>query len=104
MSGVTKVIAGLAIVFIIGLVSGFMYLVTTFLFNFSGGQVRMGPVVHYGAIAVVALMLLLAVIVWRVRSPIAALVVAAIATPVAWVLAVVVEWGFSQFVYVTGAG
>ena len=80
-----------------------MYLVTTFLFHFSGGQVRMGPVVDYGALAVIGLTILLAVAVWIIRSPTASVKVAAIATGVAWVVAVFVEWGFSQFVFVTGA-
>jgi hypothetical protein len=78
-----------------------MYLVTTFLFHFSGGQYRMGPVVDYSALAVIAGTLLLTAIVWRVRSPAAALKCAAIATPAAWVVAIVVEWGFS---FALGAG
>ena len=78
-----------------------MFLATTFLFHFSSGQYRMGPVVNYGALAVVAGTSLLAVIAWRIRSPSAALKWAAITTPVAWVAAALVEWVFSFFL---GAG
>jgi hypothetical protein len=90
-----------SIVLILGPAGGFMFLATTFLFHFSSGQDRMAPVVNYGALAVVAGTSLLAVMVWRIRSPAAALKWAAIATPVAWVAAVLVEWVFSFFL---GAG
>lgn len=80
---------------IVGLVAPVMYLVTTFLFHFSSGQDRMGPVVNNGALGVVAGTLLLAAVVWKVRSPGAALRWTAITTPVAWVVAVIVEWGLS---------
>jgi hypothetical protein len=83
--------AGLIVI----VISGFMYLVTTFLFAFSGGQYRMEPIVQFGALTVIAAMLLLAAIVWRVRSPVAAVICAAIVTPIAWVVLVVVEWGLS---------
>jgi hypothetical protein len=98
-----KVAAGLALVFLIGLGGGFMWLVTTFLFHFSGGQVKMGPVVDYGALAVIVLTALLTLIVWLVRSPKAALKIGAIATAVAWVVAVIVEWSLSAFVFIAGA-
>ena len=101
MTGVMKVVVALAIVFIVVVISGFMYLVTTFLFAFSGGQYRMESVVQYGALAVIAAMVLLAAIVWRMRSPIAGVICAAIGTPVAWVVAVLVEWGLS---FELGAG
>lgn len=101
MTGVTKVVVALAIVFIVVVISGFMYLVTTFLFAFSGGQYRMEQVVQYGALGVIAAMLLLAAVVWKTRSPTAALICAAIATPAACVVAVLVEWRFS---FVLGAG
>ena len=92
-----------AIGIVIGvLVSGaFMYLVTTFLFAFSGGQNRMGPVVALGALAVIATTLLAAAIAWRIRPPATAAITAGIATAVAWVLAIFVEWSIS---YVLGAG
>jgi uncharacterized membrane-anchored protein len=98
-----KAAAAISLIVIVGFASGFMYLVTTFLFHFSGGQVHMGPVVDYGALAVIALLILLAVIIWAVRSPAVAVKYTAIATGVAWAVAVVVEWGFAQFVFVTGA-
>jgi hypothetical protein len=79
----------------------FMFLATTFLFHFSSGQDRMGPVVNYGALAVVAGTSLLAVVTWRIRSPAAALKWTAIATPVAWVAAALVEWVLS---FSLGAG
>jgi arginine exporter protein ArgO len=91
----------LSIALIVGLVAPVMYLVTTFLFHFSGGQYRMGPVVDYGALAVIAGTLLLTAIVWKVRSPAAALKTASIATPVAWFVAILVEWGLS---FAWGAG
>jgi hypothetical protein len=93
----------IAIGIVIGvLLSGaFMYLVTTFLFGFSGGQYRMGPVVEFGALAVIATPLLTAAITWRIRTPTIAAITAGIATAVAWVLAILVEWRIS---YVLGAG
>jgi hypothetical protein len=90
-----KVAVALLSVLIVGAISGFMYPVTTFLFNFSSGQAHMGPIVQYGALAAVALSLVIAAIVWKVRSPTAAALSAAIGTPVVWVVAVFVEWGLS---------
>jgi hypothetical protein len=98
-----KAIAALGIACIVGLAGGFMYLVTTFLFNFSGGQAKMGPVVGYGALTVIAATILVAIVVWKVRSPLAAVIAAVVATPIAWFMVVFMEWGFSQFVFVTGA-
>jgi hypothetical protein len=40
-----KWVTALSILVIVGFVDGFMFLVTTFLFHFSSGQDRMGPVV-----------------------------------------------------------
>jgi hypothetical protein len=87
----------LSIVLIVGSAGTFMFLATTFLFHFSSGQDRMGPVVNYGALAVVAVTSLLAVIAWKLRSPAAALKLTAIATPSAWVAAGLVEWVLSFF-------
>jgi hypothetical protein len=95
MTGPTKVVVAILIVLLIAVISGFMYAVSTFLFAFSGGQSRMVPIVEYGAIAVVAAMILLAAIVWRLRSPVTAAKYAAIATPAAWVVAMFVEWALS---------
>jgi hypothetical protein len=97
----SKWATGLSIAIIVGPAALVMYLVTTFLFHFSGGQYRRGPVVDYGALTAIAGTLVLTAIAWRVRSPAAAVKTAAIATPVAWVLAIAVEWGLS---FVWGAG
>ena len=85
----------LSIALIVGAAALVMYLVTTFLFHFSSGQYRMGPVVDFGALGVVLGTLVLAAIVWRVRSPAAAVRWTGIATGVAWVAAIVIEWGLS---------
>ena len=100
MSGQAR--RAVAIGIVIGvLVSGaFMYLVTTFLFDFSGGQYRMGPVVAYGALAAIGGILVVSAIVWRIRSPATAAIWAGIATAVVWAVAVFVEWRVS---YVLGA-
>jgi hypothetical protein len=101
MTPAAKVVVALLMVFVVGLISGFMYLVTTFLFHFSSGQSHMGPVVDYGALAVIAFSLLTVAFVWRTRSLTAAAICAAVVTPVAWVVAVFVEWRFS---FALGAG
>ena len=90
-----KVAVAVLILLIVGAISGFMFLMTVFLFNFSSGQTRMGPVVQFGGLAAVALSLVIAAIVWKVRSPTAGALYAAIGTPVVWVVAVIVEWGLS---------
>jgi len=72
--------------------AGFGYLVTTFLFAFSGGQSRMVAVVNDGALAVIGLGVLVAVVTWRLRSPVAAIKSTAIATGAGWVAAVIAEW------------
>jgi hypothetical protein len=96
-----KAAVALSLVILIGFPAAFMYLVTTFLFHFSSSQDRMGPVVNYGALAVVTGTMLLAAIVWKIRSPNLAVTYAAITTPVAWAVAVCVEWLFS---FVLGSG
>jgi len=68
------------------------WLVTTFLFAFSGGQARMVPVVGYGAAAMIAVPLAAAAVAWRVRSPLAAFVAALAATGGGWIVTVLVEW------------
>jgi hypothetical protein len=85
----------LSIALVVGAAAVIMYLVTTFLFHFSSGQYRMGSVVDLGALLIVLGTLVLAAIVWRVRSPAAAVRWTAIATGVAWVAALVIEWGLS---------
>ena len=91
----------LSLALLIGLAAAFMFLVTTFLFHFSGGQSRMEPVVNYGALGVIAVTALVAVVAWKMRSPAAAVKYVAIATAVLWVAALCVEWGFS---FTLGAG
>ena len=71
------------------------YLLTTFLFAFSGGQYRMVRVVNLGALIVIAVLIVVAVVAWLVRSPAAAIKWTAIATGVAWLVAVIVEWVIS---------
>jgi hypothetical protein len=96
-----KVALAVSLVLVIVPASAFMFLVTTFLFHFSGGQSRMEAVVNYGALAVIAATALVAVVGWRTRSPVDAIKYTAIATGVLWVAALFVEWGFS---FALGAG
>jgi hypothetical protein len=99
---VTQVSTALRIVSIVGLISLFMFGVTTFLFAFSGGQYRMEPVVRYGAFAAFAAAMLLAAILWRLRlqSPTAAVIGATFCAIAIWALVVFVEWRIS---FVLGA-
>ena len=101
MTLLVKVVISLLIGVVIAVISGFMYEVTILLFYFSGGQARMEPVVNYAAPAVITVVVLLTAVVWRVRSPTAAAISAAIGTAVAWLIAIFVEWRIS---YVLGAG
>jgi hypothetical protein len=73
-------------------ICGVGYLVTTFLFAFSGGQYRMVEVVNIGALIVFALGVLVAAVAWRLRSPSAAVGWAAAATGAGWVVALTTEW------------
>jgi len=57
-----KATVAVSLVVIVGVAAAFMVLVTTFLFHFSGGQSRMEPVVNYGALAVVAASILVAIV------------------------------------------
>ena len=73
------------IVAIAGIVLGVAavgYLVTTCLFAFSGGQYRMVAVVNLGALAVISLGVLVAALMWMVRSSAEAIKWTAIATDV----------------------
>src|SRR5256884_9974731 len=65
----TTIVAAGAVVLLVAVSAGLMYLITSFLFAFSGGQYRMVPVVGYGALAVIGATLLIAIVVWRPRSP-----------------------------------
>ena len=75
--------------------AGLMYLVTTFLFAFSGGQYRMVAVVGYGALAMIAIPLVAAAVAWRLRSGAVAAITAAAVTLGGWVVTAVTEWVLS---------
>jgi hypothetical protein len=90
-----KAAVAVSLIVIVSVATAFMFLVTTFLFHFSGGQSRMEPVVNYGALAVVAVTALVAIVSWITRSPAEAVKFTVIATAVLWVAVVIVEWGFS---------
>ena len=77
------------------------YLVTTFLFAFSGGQYRMVAVVNLGAVAVISLGVLVAAVTWIVRSSAEAIRWTVIATGGGWVAALIAEWLIS---FSLGAG
>jgi hypothetical protein len=72
--------------------AGVGYLVTTFLFAFSGGQYRMVAVVDAGALAVIGLGVLVAAVTWKLRSPAVAVKWTAIATGIGWIAALITEW------------
>jgi hypothetical protein len=79
-----------------GTLGSLMYAVTTFLFDFSGSQYRMGPVVTDGFLAVGAVVLALgAATLAKTRSLHAAVRVMLVSFVVAWSIAVFVEWRVS---------
>src|SRR5438067_6758364 len=103
-TGPTRTSAPLGMVAIAVIVLGVAavgYLVTTFLFAFSGGQYRMVAVVNLGAVAVISLGVLVAAVKWIVRSSAEAIKWTAIATGGGWVAALIAEWLFS---FSLGAG
>ncbi len=75
--------------------AGVGYLMTTFLFAFSGAQYRMVAVVNLGALTVVGVGVLVAAVTWMLRSLAAAIKWTAIATVAGWVAAVIAEWVIS---------
>jgi hypothetical protein len=81
-----------AIVAIVASAAALGYLVTTFLFAFSGGQYRMVTVVNVGALLVIGVGALVAGVTWRVRSPSVAVVATAMATVAGWIAALIAEW------------
>jgi hypothetical protein len=89
------------IVLVVLAVGAVGYLVSTFLFAFSGGQYRMVEVVNLGALAVIAVGVITAAALWKLRSPVAGVVGAAMATGVAWIIAMIAEWVLS---FSLGAG
>jgi preprotein translocase subunit Sss1 len=88
----SRIGAAVAVAAIVLLAGAVGYLITTFLFAFSGGQYRMVTVVNAATLIVIGLSALVAVIVWKQRSPGAAIGAAAIATGAAWTAALVAEW------------
>ena len=95
MSRTSKVLVAGLILLLVAIISGVMFGVSVFLFAFSGGQYRMVAIVQYVAIGVFVAVLVAAAVVWRVRSPLVAATFAAIAAPITWVAALLVEWGLS---------
>jgi hypothetical protein len=91
----SPLLAVVAIALIVLSAAGVGYLVTTFLFAFSGGQYRMVAVVNAGALIVVGLGVLAGVGMWLFKSPAAAIKWTAIVTGVGWVAAVIAEWFIS---------
>lgn len=85
----------IAIAAVVLAVGAFGYLVTTFLFAFSGGQARMVAVVNLVALAVVVSSFVVAAAVWVLRSPMHALQWTAIATVILWFVALVIEFVLS---------
>jgi len=103
-TGPARTSAPLGTVAVTGIVLGVAavgYLVTTFLFAFSGGQYRMVAVVNLGAVAVISLGVLVAAVMWMVRSSAEAIKWTAIATGGGWVAALIAEWLIS---FSLGAG
>src|SRR2546430_11149350 len=88
----TTIVAAGAVVLLVAVSAGLMYLITSFLFAFSGGQYRMVPVVGYGALAVIGATLLIAIVVWRLRSLAAAVKWAGLAPGLGWGPATIGEW------------
>ena len=85
-------VAVVAIAAILLIAGGAGYLVTTFLFAFSGGQYRMVSVVNVFALGVIALGLVSAVGGWWLRSRATAIKWAAIASGIGWAAALITEW------------
>src|SRR2546429_9709693 len=88
----TTIVAAGAVVLLVAVCAGLMYLITSFLFAFSGGQYRMVPVVGYGALAVIGATLLIAIVVWRLRSLAAAGQWGGLATAAGWAPAPIRGW------------
>lgn len=84
-----------AIAVVVLAAGAFGYLLTTFLFAFSGGQFHMVAVVNLVALAVVGSSLVVAAVTWILRSPMHALKWTLIATGAGWVAAIAVEFVLS---------
>ena len=81
--------------------AAFMFGVTTFLFAFSGGQSRMVAVVNFGAVAMIAIGVVTAVVAWIVRPGATAAIVTAAVTGAGWLVTAIVEFILSFWL---GAG
>jgi hypothetical protein len=85
----------IAIAVVVLAAGAFGYLLTTFLFAFSGGQYRMVAVVNLVAVAVVVASFVVAALTWMLRSPMHALQWAAIGTTIGWIVAIAIEFVLS---------
>jgi hypothetical protein len=85
----------IAIAMVVLAAGAFGYLLTTFLFAFSGGQYRMVAVVNLAAVAVVVASFAVAALTWILRSPMHALQWAAIGTSIGWIVAIAIEFVLS---------
>lgn len=85
----------IAIAVVVMAAGAFGYLVTTFLFAFSGGQSRMVAVVNLVALAVVVSSLVVAAVAWILRSPTQALKWTLIVSGGGWVAAIAIEFVLS---------
>ncbi len=75
--------------------STFMYLVTTFLFAFSGGQYRMVAVVNIAALVMIAVAVVASVVAWRIRSAVVAAMTATVVCGAGWIATAIIEWVLS---------
>jgi hypothetical protein len=85
----------IAIAVVVVAAGAFGYLVTTFLFAFSGSQFRMVPAVNLVALAVVVSSVAVAAAVWLLRSPMQALKWTLIVSAGGWVAAIAIEFVLS---------
>ena len=88
-------VTAVAIAIVVLAAGAFGYLVTTFLFAFSGSQYRMVAVVNLVAVLVLVSSFVVAALAWILRSPMHAFKWAAIGTAVGWVAAIAIEFVLS---------
>jgi hypothetical protein len=91
----SPVVMAIAIAIVVLAAGAIGYLVTTFLFAFSGSQYRMVAVVNLGAVLVLVSSFAVAAVSWMLRSPMDALKWALIATAIGWVAAFAIEFVLS---------
>jgi hypothetical protein len=94
-AGASPAVMAIAISVVVLAAGAFGYLLTTFLFAFSGGQYRMVPVVNLVAVAVVVSSFVVAAVTWILRSPMHALQWATIGTGIGWLAAIAIEFVLS---------